>query len=65
MNFLINGVKKSIYEINNIQMPLSEILVQSNVASLTVNGKRTLDDLKRIASILRGYSRSKNVQREE
>lgn len=46
-------------------MPFSEILVQSNVASLTVNGKRTLDDLKRIASILRGYSRSKNVQREE
>lgn len=43
INYMINKVKKSIYEISNIKMPLSEVLVQNNVASLTVNKKKTLD----------------------
>lgn len=65
VNYVINKVKKSVYEISNINMPLSELIVQNNVASLTVNGKKTLNELKKIASILRGYSKSKTNQTEE
>lgn len=63
INFIINKVKKSIYEISNIKMPISEVLVNNNLASLTANGKKTLDELKKIASILRGYSKSKTSER--
>ena len=65
INLVINSVKKSIYEILNIQLHSSDNLALPNIASVSAHGKKTLDDLKRISSVLRGYSRSKNAQREE
>jgi hypothetical protein len=60
---IINQLKKSIYDILNIPIKQTDVFIQPNIISVTSNCKRTLDDLKRISSILKGYALSKNVQR--
>jgi hypothetical protein len=61
----MNSLKKCIYELINLPLNPAEVIVHPNMASVSAHGKKTLDDLKRIASVFRGYTRSKNLQKEE